>query len=48
MTGVELQHFIDGLNSYGKQDYLTWGYDCSLVRVIIGTTVMNDIWENMD
>lgn len=48
LTGVKLQHFVDGLSSYEKRDCLAWGYNSYMVRIIIGTALMNYIWENMD
>ena len=47
-SGMEMYHLIDGFNNYGKNDSLGRRHNCSMDRVIVGTTLVNDVWENMD
>jgi len=48
LSGMEVYHLIDGFNGYGKKDILGRRHNFSMDRVIAGTTLVNDVWENME
>jgi len=48
LSGMEMYHLIDGFSSYEKKDSLGRCHNCSVDRVIGGTTLVNDIRKIMD
>jgi len=47
-SGMEMYHLIDGFSSYVKKDSVGRRHNSSMNKVIIGITLVNDVWENMD
>lgn len=47
MIGLQLQYYIDGVYCNGKRDLLVGGHYSSKIRVVIGMTLVNNVWENV-
>lgn len=48
MSLLEVQHLIDGVRSYMKEDSPRWRLDCSLIWLIVFSTEVNYFRENVD